>query len=182
MYALSIRYNDSAPFTAISGLHAGLGLSFYNSIHGFVYLQVMVKRDELNKSEYWLKTILPGDRLRITYRHAGSLEVANIAEIERCERIGEIYEVPAGQRIGFDVMMDGRETVRLSHPPEGSFLFILGNVPLDHARCQVMADSDVEDWQWQLVDLYADSSIGLTFVETTWNTPFPRIKLLEENE
>lgn len=182
MYALSIQYNDNAPFTAISNIHAGLGCSFYNSIHEFVHLRVMVKYDDLNESEYWIKTIRPGDRLRITYRLAAPTEMANIAEIESCERTGEIYQVPNGKRIGFDLEMEGRETVRLSHPPEGSFLFILGNVPFDHARCQVMAENEVEDWQWQLADLYADSSMNLTFVETTWNTPFPRVRLISESE
>jgi hypothetical protein len=182
MYALSIQYNDHAPFTAKSRVHAGLGLSFYNSDQGFVHLRVMVKRAEHDESEYWLKTIRPGDRLRISYRLASPLEAESIAGIANCERIGETYEIPHGQRIGFDVDMNGREAVRLSHPPEGSFIFILGNIPLTHARCQVMAENETEDWQWQLADLFVDSSIGLTFVETSWNTPFPRITVTPDSD
>jgi hypothetical protein len=121
MYALSIHYNDHPPFTAKSRIHAGLGISFYNSDQGFVHLRVMVKRNEHDKSDYWLKTIRSGDRLRITYRLASPLEADNIAEIANCARIGETCEIPHGQRIGFDVDMEGREAVRLSHPPEGSF-------------------------------------------------------------
>jgi len=108
MYALSIQYNDYAPFTAISNNHGWLGLSFYNSDQEFVHLRVMVNHDGIDKSDYWLRTIRPGDRLRITYRLAVPLEVETIAEIAACERVGEIYKVPHGQRIGFDVDMEGR--------------------------------------------------------------------------
>jgi hypothetical protein len=175
MYALTIEYNDHAPLTAKSGLHAGLGLTIYNSDDPFVHLRIMIKREEQDRSDYWLKTIRRGDRLRITYRLALPSDVDNIAEIGTYERPDEHYEVTRGQRIGIDVDLKDRGPIRLSHPPDGYFDVIFGNVPLTHARCQVLAASDVERWAWQLDDLYPDMSMGLTFVETTWNTPFPRV-------
>jgi hypothetical protein len=45
-----------------------------------------------------------------------------------------------------------------------------------------MAENETEDWQWQLADLFDGSSIGMTFVETTWNTPFPRITVAPDSD
>lgn len=182
MYALTIEYNDHVPLTATSNFHAGLGLDIYSSDDPFVHLRIMVKREGQERSDYWLKTIRPGDRLRITYRLALPSEVDNIADIGKLERFDEHFEISQGHRIGFDVELDGRRPIRISHPPDGYFDFILANVPLTHARCQVLASNNLEQWAWQLADLHADMSIGLTFVETTWNTEFPRISMVAQDD
>ncbi|HWW05808.1 hypothetical protein [Collimonas sp.] len=139
----------------------------------------MVKRGSNQKVDYWIKTIKPGDRLKFTYNLASATANDTISEIETLATLNGRYEIPVGYRIGFDVLSKAREKVRLSHPPDGGFDFMLANVPLNHARCFVMADNELESWNWQLDDLFDSDSIQLNFVETTWNTPFPRI---ERNE
>ncbi|MDR3479732.1 MAG: hypothetical protein P4L91_03370 [Burkholderiaceae bacterium] len=170
MYTLNIEYNDAGPFTAISAERGGLGVHLYNSAEGYVHLRIMVKNDGNQMQDYWVKTIKPGDRLKFTYSVASSSTTSNITEIEGTATQNEQYEVPAGYRIGFDVQAKEREKIRLSHPPEGGFDFMLANIPLNHARCSVMAENEEESWNWQLNDLFENDWIQLDFVETTWNS------------
>jgi len=177
MYALSIKYNDHGPYTAVSAVRGGLAVHLYNSSKGFVYMRVSVRQNDTGQHDYWLKTIKPGDRLEFAYGYASASTVDNIAAIERQERINERYAVPPGLRLGFDLQGSaGREKVRLSHPAEGGFSFVLSNAPLDHARCYVMAGNEDENWNWSLADLYDGGWVKLEFVETAWNSPFPRIE------
>ncbi len=173
-YALSIRYNDQMPITALAE-RGGLNVHLYNSTEGYLHMCVSVKRGEADFQDYWVRTIMPGDRIEFTYSYATQASRDNIAEIEGIARKHETYAVPAGLRIGFDFKSASREKVRLSHPPQGGFSFMLGNIPGDHARCFVMAENEEEGWNWQLDDLYDGSWVTLEFVETSWNTPFPRI-------
>ncbi len=181
MYALNIEYN-AVPFTALSSERGGLGVHLYNSDEGYVHLHVMVRRGNDQKADYWLKTIKPGDILRFTYCRASADTSDTISEIEACSAPNGRYELSLGCRIGFEVQSEKREKVRLSHPPEGGFDFMLANIPLNHARCSVMADNETESWNWQLDDLYDGDSIQLDFVETTWNTPFPRVERINEDD
>ncbi len=174
IFGLSISYNDQGPFTALAE-PGGLNVHLYNSIEGYVYMGVSVKRSEADSQDYWVKTIRPGDRIEFTYSYATQAVSDNIAEIEGIARKNETYAVPAGLRIGFDFQSARRGKVRLSHPPQGGFSFILGNIPSDHARCFVMAENEEEGWNWQLDDLYDGDWVKLEFVETSWNTPFPRV-------
>lgn len=120
-----------------------------------------------------------GDRLECTYRNSvespgSSSSLASLASLIGPRAAGSLAP---GHRVGLDMTYGGR-TVRLSHPPEGAFGFMVdnGNPPLDHARCGIAASNATEDWYWQLGDLYDGDGFWLEVVETDWNTPFPRIE------
>jgi hypothetical protein len=115
----------------------------------------------------------PGDRVRFTYRVPSDL-VGSAPSVQSLIKAGA---PPApGHRFGFDLRSGERPSVRLSHPPGGSFDFMLGNIPRDHARCFVHAGNSHERWRWQLADLYDNDSLSLEIVETDWNTAFPHIE------
>jgi hypothetical protein len=175
MHALTLTYNDNEPLTATSPAMGGLSVHLYTSTDGYLHMRVSVKTEGGKQADYWLKTIRPGDRLKFSYAVTAASAESSIAALEKFSRYGETYAVPAGLRLGFDVALDEKHEVRLSHPPDGGFSFMLANVPRDHARCFVMAGNEEESWNWQLEDLYDGDSIGLKFIETDWNTPFPHI-------
>ncbi|UCV21672.1 hypothetical protein [Ferribacterium limneticum] len=181
MHALTIEYNDSGPLRAVSAERGGLSVHLYNSTEGYLYLRVSVKLSGAEKADYWLKTIKPGDRLKFSYAVTTECVENSVCAIETFAREGETYAVPSGLRLGFDVVLEGEHKVRLSHPPDGGFSFMLANVPRDHARCYVMAGNDGENWNWQLEDLFDGDSIELAIVETNWNTPFPHVETNIQN-
>ncbi len=139
-------------------------------------MRVSVKTDSGEEADYWLKTIKPGDRLKFSYAVNTESADSTVAAIEGFARKEETYTITPGLRIGLDVARKDGSKPRLSHPPDGGFDFMLGNIPRDHARCFVMAENEEERWNWQLDDLYDGDSIELEIVETDWNTPFPRVE------
>ncbi len=52
---------------------------------------------------------------------------------------------------------------------------MLANIPRDHARCWISAGNEIEEWTWQLDDLYAGDWIEFQIVETDWCDPFPNV-------
>ena len=126
-----------------------------------------------------LVALYPGDRVRFTYRVPSDL-VGTAPSLESLVKAGA---PPApGHRFGIDLRRGELPLVRLSHPPGGSFDFMLGNLPRDHARCFVLAGNSHERWRWQLVDLYDGDSLSLEIVETDWNTTFPHIEPVPPSE
>lgn len=175
MHALSILYNGQGPFVAGSALTGGLGLHLFNTHNGFVCMHVLVKAASGDYTHYWLPTICPNDCLEITYRSWSQEDSENISALEACKRIEDSYQIPNDHRIGIDFEQSGQEKIRLSYPTGGGFEFFFANIKPDLPRCNVVASNESEEWNWQLSDLFDGASMTLTFVETTWNTNFPRI-------
>jgi len=173
-HTLDIEINGQGPFTAASPLRGGVGLNLYTGLDGFVHLSVRFELDQHTTKHFRLKTIKPGDRIKLTYDAPNSDHGSSIEEIEKLARI-EPPELPEGSRLGFDVFFRDGETARLSHPPDGTFNLQLFNVPLDHARIAVHSGNETEDWNWQLEDLYAGDSLELEIVATDWCDPFPNV-------
>lgn len=174
MYALHVRLNTDQTYTALSAERGGLSVHLYTSDVGFLHLRVTVKTGSDQKQDFWLRTVKPPDRITFTYAKAQPADVDSMAGIEGLARDNEAYQTPAGKHLGFDVAL-GEDHARLSHPKNGGFDFMLSNVPLDHARCFVMAGNEEEDWNWQLPDLQFGESIKLELVETDWCSEFPRV-------
>lgn len=176
--SLTVQLNDQPPWHLVARqplIHLHLWPA-----EDSVSLQINLSREDVDKR---LVPLHPGDRLRVTYRVPSDLVPAS-PPIASAQATGA---PPApGRRFGLDVRFDGdaegEPPIRLSHPPGGSFSFMLGNIPIDHARCSIHASNDHERWQWQLADLYDGDGFVLEVVETDWNTPFPSISPVPPDE
>jgi hypothetical protein len=175
LYGLEVRYNDNKPLYCFSAEPAGVGVQLYNGINGSLNLIVYVKVAE-ERAQYQLKAVLPGDKLSFQYLNSDNSQSSNINELEALSRAGEPSALQSGFRMGLDAKLKSGKTVRVSHPNDGGFRFILGNVPLDHARTQFIAGNQVEEWHWQFPDLYPNEAITLEVVETDWNDPPPSVE------
>jgi hypothetical protein len=174
LYGLEIRYNDNQPLYCFSAKPAGVGAQLYTEITGFLDLTIYIKIDE-TRAEYQLKRILPSDKLRFRYLNGVGTESSNITRLEDLSRAAEPSTLQPGFRLGLDVQLESGKTIWVSHPDGGAFRFILGNVPLDHARAQFMAGNHMEEWHWQFPDLYPNEAITLEVVGTNWNDPPPSV-------
>lgn len=179
-HTLDIEYNGQGPFTAVSNMRGGLSLSLLNAHEGYLYLMVRYEVDRNTTKHFAVKTVKPGDRIKITYDGPANDEGSTIDKIEELERSGKADELPEGQRVGFDAQMKNGKKVRLSHPEKGGFNLSLANAPLDHARIWVSAGNDNEEWSCQLEDLYGGDSIELEIVVTDWFDPFPYVTKREK--
>lgn len=172
LYGLEIRYNANEPLYCFSSKRAGVGATLYPVGDGSLELGILKKTSE-KYSTYRLRQVLPGDTLSFTYLTRNHAQPSNIKELERLSRAGKIPKLRPGHRIGLDAHLKSGKAVRVSHPVSGVFQFILGNVPLRHARVQFMAGNQTEQWHWQFPDLYPGEAILLKVVETDWNDPAP---------
>jgi hypothetical protein len=175
LYGLEVRYNDHKPLYCYSPEPAGVGAQLYNGLNDSLNLIVYVKVAE-KRTQYQLKTVLPGDKLSFQYLKRDIGQSSNINELEALSRENEPSSLQSGFKIGLDAKLKSGKTVRVSHPNDGGFRFILGNVPLDHARTQFIAGNQVEEWHWQFPDLYPNEKITLEVVETDWNDPPPSVE------
>lgn len=175
LYGLEIRYNNNKPLYCFSAEPAGVGAQLYNSVNDSLDLVVYVKVAE-DRAQYQLKAVLPGDKLSFRYLYSNNAQSSNINELGALSRAAEPSALQPGLRIGLDAKLKSGKTVRVSHPNDGGFRFILGNVPLDHARAQFMAGNQAEEWHWQFPDLYPNEAITLEIVETDWNDPPPSVE------
>jgi hypothetical protein len=173
-YGLEVIYNSNKPLYCFSALHAGVGAQLYD-VNGSLNLIIYVKAAEERK-KYQLGRILPGDKLSFRYLADDIVQASNINEMEALSRAGGPSPLQPGFRFGLDAKLKSGKTVRVSHPDGGGFRFILGNIPLDHARVQFMAGNEVEEWHWQFPDLYPNEGIVLEVVETNWNDPPPSVE------
>lgn len=179
-YELEVTYNNSV-FNALSSERGGLHADIFSSSENLLHLRVSVKVKQSEFTHYWFKHIRPGDQLRFTYKIANDGAVANIKDIESIPQNRTPQNLPSGMRLGFDYLrLDGSQ-VRLSHPEGGGFIFVLGNIPLNHARTFIMAGNEQEEWFWQLDDLHPDNAITLKVIETDWNNAYPRVTQRSEN-
>ena len=175
MYCLCIEYNNFTPFMALSSGAGGLGATLSAASGEQMCLRVLVTRDD-EDADYFVRTVRPGDSIRISYRESRSGDVDNMASIADCERSDE-FSPSAGMRLGVDVETIGKVPIRLSHPADGAFDLIVGNVPLRHARTTVLAYSDSEEWSWQLSNLCDGVALDMKVVETAWCSTFPNERL-----
>ena len=179
LYGLEVHYNNNKPLYCFSAEHAGVGVQLYNvdgSLNLMVYVKVAGER-----TQYQLKMILPGDKLSFRYLYCDDTMASNIDELGAQSRAGKPSALLPGFKIGLDAKLKSGKTVRVSHPEDGGFRFILGNIPLDHARTQFMAGNRVEEWHWQFPDLYPNEAITLEVVETNWNDPPPSVERREKS-
>ncbi len=175
IYKLDIKYND-LNFCATSEKRGGLGISLQTSEENFLHLIFTTKDDNENFCHYVFNRIQPGDNLQFTYGIANADTVQNIADLEKVPSSGDTLALTPGMRIGLDLTLKDRtDKLRLSYPKNGGFMFMLGNIPLDHARTFIMAGNQEEEWNWQFPDLYPGDSVSMKIVETDWHSPYPRI-------
>lgn len=174
-HILDVSINGQGPFTAVSHLRGGLGVDLYTAPHGFMHLAVRFELDPHTTKTYRLKSLKPGDRIKLTYDGPNDDSGSSIEEIEKLERDEPSPQLPERHRLGLDVTHTEGETSRLSHPPDGHLGLFLMNVPLDHARVGVNASNEDEHWNWQLDDLYAGDSIEFEIVATDWCDEFPNV-------
>jgi hypothetical protein len=175
MYCLSIKYNDFTLFRALSNAAGGLGAMLSTTAGEQMCLRVLVTRDN-ERADYFVRTVRPGDSIRISYRASQSEDVDNMASIANCERT-DTYCPSPGMRLGIDVETIGKASIRLSHPTDGALNLIIGNVPLRHARTTVLAYSEAEEWSWQLSNLLDGVALEMKVVETDWCSTFPNERL-----
>lgn len=175
LYGLEVCYNDKKPLYCFSAEPAGVGAQLYTGGGGSLELIVYHKVNEA-RARYQLRPVLPGDKLSFRYLHSHDAQSSNINELEALRRSIIASGLQPGFRIGLDAKLKSGKTIRVSHPDPGGLQFILGNVPLRHARVQVMAGNQVEEWHWQFPDLYPNEAITLEVVETNWNDPPPTVE------
>jgi len=174
-HTLDVEYNGEGPFTAASNIRGGLSLNLSSAYDGFIYLNVRFEVDKNTTKHFAVKTVKPGDSIKITYDGPATDNGSTIDKIEGLELNERPEESPERQRLGFDVTLKNHKKWRLSHPENGGIRLALANVPLDHSRVWVSAGNDEEEWYWQLEDLYAGDSITLEIVATDWCDPFPNV-------
>jgi hypothetical protein len=174
-HTLDVWINDKGPFTSVSQLRGGLGVSLYTAQDGFMHFAVRFELDPHTTKTYRLKSLKPGDRIKLTYDGPNDDYGSSIEEIETLERDEPPPQLPESHRLGLDVTHIDGETSRLSHPPDGHLGLHLMNVPLDHARIWVNASNEDENWNWQLDDLYAGDSLEFEIVATDWCDEFPHV-------
>jgi hypothetical protein len=175
LYGLEVCYNDNKPLYCFSSKPAGVGAQLYTGGAGSLDLIIYHKVGD-ERVRYQLNPVLPGDKLSFRYLDGGENVQSTINQLEALSRAGGSSALQPGLRIGLDAKLKSGKAVRVSHPDLGGFQFILGNVPLDHARVQFMAGNQVEEWYWQFPDLYPNEAITLEVVETNWNDPPPTVE------
>ncbi len=172
-HTLDVWINDEGPFTAVSQLRGGLGLSLFTGMDGFFYLTVRYELDTHTTKTYRLKTLMPGDRLKFTYDGPNDDSGASIEEIEKLERVGEPPELHDRHHLGLDITGKNGDEIRVSRPVGGHLVLTMINVPLDHGRVWVTGiDSDNES-SFQLDDLYAGDSLKIEIVTSDRFNEFP---------
>jgi hypothetical protein len=168
--SLTVELNEHPPWHVVCVDHGGILIHLFPT-EDSVCLRVNVSPGDADGMQS--VALHPGDRVRFTYRVPSDL-VSSAPALEALVKPGA---PPApGHRFGLDLRRGERPSVRLSHPPGGSFDFMLGNLAQDHARCFVHAGNPHERWQWQFADLHDGDSMTLEIVETDWNTAFPHIE------
>jgi hypothetical protein len=179
IYGLEVCYNDNRPLYCFSSKPAGAGAQLYTRSSESLDLVIYHKVNE-ERVRYQLSLVLPGDKLSFRYLSGSENVQSNINELEALSRMGTPFALQPGFRIGLDAKLKSGKTVRVSHPDLGGFQFIIGNVPLNHARVQFMSGNQVEEWHWQFPDLYPNEVITLEVVETNWNDPPPTVEPKEK--
>ncbi len=175
-HTLDIEYNGQGPFTAVSEFRTGFSLTLgTHTGMDFFTFSVNIAIDKNTTKHYRLRSVLPGDRFRITYDGPNVDTGTTINHIESLDRIEPEFRILEGMRLGFDII-EGEERIRLSHPKGGGMSLMLSNVPLDHARVAVSAGNDDESWSWQQKDLYAGDSLEIVIVSTDWTDAYPCIE------
>jgi hypothetical protein len=178
-FRVEIKYNDK-DVVSCSSKRAGISLHLYTSKYDTLHLRITCKIDD-TKYDRFLKTILPGDKFYLKYSEAFEQSLSNISEIESYERDVEKHQLRSGKRYGIDFYRNDGYKVRCSHPDNGGFSFMLGNIPRDHARTFLMAGNDIVQWHWQLADLYFGDTLKFEIVETDWWDEAPIIENKENN-
>ena len=174
-YGLEIVFNDERPLYCFSSKSAGICAHLFTARHNLLSLSVTVKEPAQERS-YLIKGILPGDTLRFRYLQEAIRKPQTIRTLKSFSRNVSGFKLKMGCRRGLDIRLKTGGKWRVSHPDNGGFSFMLGNVPNTHARAFVMAWNEKEGWHWQLDDLYPGDDIRLRVVETKWCDEPPSIK------
>ena len=181
-HALDIEYNGEGPFTAVSSEPGWMSIDLYNAKDGFIHLDIKIWEGKEVRWSYSLETVKPGDRLKFSYNMPNNDSGTTVDKIVSLNRTGEAAQpLTDRNRLGLDTISSYRaEPVRLSYPENGGFTIMLANIPRDHARCWISAGNEIEEWTWQLDDLYAGDWIEFRIVETDWCDPFPTVSKHEQ--
>jgi hypothetical protein len=174
-FGLEIRYNNRVPVRCFSTVRGGVSAHLFTAKKNRLRLNVTVKRGQ-RRTTYSLPTIVPGDVFRFRFlkrRRAGRQTIAKLRRFTRGPVTGRTRK---GFRLGLDFHLKTGENIRTSHPKDGGFSFMLGNIPLEHARVFVMAWNRKENWHWQLSDLHPNEEVIFHTVETDWYDEPPTVK------
>lgn len=175
IYGLEICYNGKSPLRCFSKERGGVNVHLYTAQGGKLRLDVSLKTARQSK-EYSLTELLPGDSLNFKFLCRTRSGGQSMAKLRQLNRKPVAWRRTPKFRFGLDVRLKTGDTVRTSHPKGGGFSFMLGNIPLDHARAFVMAGNRKERWHWQLTDLYPDEEVSFHIVETDWCDEPPSVK------
>jgi hypothetical protein len=178
VYGLEVRYNNQTPLRCFSRERGGVFAHLYTAKGGNLRLDVTIKKDCESK-EYSLGALVPGDMFTFRFLRRSRSGKQSIDQLPRLARKPVVWRATPKFRLGLDIRLKTGDTVRTSHPKGGGFSFMLGNIPLDHARAFVMAWNRKEQWHWQLNDLNPDEEIALHIVETDWCDEPPVVKPVE---
>jgi hypothetical protein len=118
--------------------------------------------------KYSLPTLAPGDALSFRFVRRVRSGGQTMYRLPRLARKPITLRKQRKLRLGLDFQLKTGATVRTSHPDQGGFSFMLGNIPLGHARVFVMAWNRKERWHWQLPDLQPGEEVAFDIVETDW--------------
>jgi hypothetical protein len=166
-YGVEICYNDKPPLRCFSRERGGVHVHLYTAKSGHLQLDVSVKQQD-RSIEYSLPAIAPGDSLSFRFLQRARSGPQSIARLNQFARRAIAVRRLRKGRLGLDFRLKTGDTVRTSHPARGGFSFMLGNIPLNHARAFVMAWNREERWHWQLPDLHPDDQVSFQIVETDW--------------
>lgn len=178
VYGLEVRYNNKPPVRCFSRERGGVFAHLYTAKGGNLRLDITVKKADVSK-EYSLTTLVPGDVLTFRFLRTARSGKQTMNRLSRLARKPVVWRTTAKFRLGLDLRLKTGDTVRTSHPKKGGFSFMLGNIPLDHARAFVMAWNHKEKWHWQLSDLHPEEEIAFHIVETDWCDEPPVVKPVE---
>lgn len=167
VYGLEVRYNDKAPLRCFSRERGGVGAHVYTAKGGQLRLDVSLIAAG-RRVEYSIPTLAPGDALSFRFLRRARGGWQSMARLRRFARPSVAPRRSRKFRLGLDFRLKTGDTVRTSHPDRGGFSFMLGNIPLDHARAFVMSWNRKVIWHWQLPDLQPNDEVVFKIVETDW--------------
>lgn len=173
MAGFKLFYNDSVFVAPNVGRSTSIVLQ--NTQEGLCVLRVSMKDHQGKKENYVLKSIVPGDRIKIQYFASVVDETSNIEEINTCQSTNAILLEPS-LRYGIDTFDGEGNAIRLSYPEGGGMTYMITFAAEDHARVFVMAGNESEEWNWVIDELYDGATVDLTIVTTDWCDPYPTIE------
>jgi hypothetical protein len=167
IYGLEVRYNDNEPIRGF-GERGEILASLRTCNSGRLELEITVKRGS-QKRNVLLERIVPGDKFEFTYLVSKQRMRSNLNRLSSYSRPRVGKQQKPKLHLGLDFKLPNGVKWRTSHPKNGWFRLLIGNIPVDHARAFVMAANEEEYWHWQLWDLRpGEEAVEVRVVETNW--------------